>query len=97
MVEITENAKKYVLDQSPKTGAPLSIVIREIEYSSWCGVRKIVQVDLVDTPPQSSRFEEVSSQGEQIKVFVDRAIKGQVDGKKIDLIGWSYYQRLALI
>jgi hypothetical protein len=34
MITVTEEAKKYVLEQSPKEGATLSLLIRELEYNS---------------------------------------------------------------
>ena len=97
MLSLTENAKKYVLDNSPISGAPLNILIKEIEYRSWCGVRQVIQVDLVESIPNSSKISDVTPNGEQIKIFAESRLQQSISDKKIDLIGWSYYQRLALV
>lgn len=97
MITVTEEAKKYVLEQSPKEGASLSLLIRELEYNSWCGPRRVVQVELVEGEPKSNRFDDITPQGEVIKVFAEKDLKSKIKGKKVDLIGWSYYKRLALL
>jgi hypothetical protein len=60
-------------------------------------VRQVIQVDLVESVPNNPKISEVTPAGEQVKIFAETRLTNSLKDKKIDLIGWSYYQRLALV
>jgi len=98
MIKITENAKKFVADNAPADQAP-AVVISEVTYRSWCGEKTVISVEAknLKSIEANANFVNITPQGETMPIFIQKAVSNKLNQGTIDLIGWSYYQRLALL
>ena len=97
-MQITEGACTFIKEQSKELKNPV-LVLFQREYRGWCGTSVVNTV----TPAEKDQIRDEGQFSIQkvpecdVPIYVEKKLEGLWNKAKIDVAGWSTFQRLVIL
>lgn len=97
-MKISEGAINFIKEQAAQYKEPV-VVMFQRTYRGWCGESTVNSVEVAEKAQirEASKFVIKKFDGTDYSVYVDKNLESLWNRAKVDIAGWSSFQRLVLV